>query len=109
MSKHTRSFKGGSVRDSNEGKPRYDLIPPEALYRVAMHYTTGAAQYGIRNYQKGDGMPYEAFIESAFRHFEAMRRGETDEDHPAALVWNILSYMWKQEKDKTPPAGEGQD
>jgi hypothetical protein len=87
-----RQFNGGAVRDDNAGKPRYDLIPPEALLRVAKHYAWGAAKYGVDNYK--NGMPREAFIESAFRHFEALRMGKTDEDHAAALVWNVLSIMW---------------
>lgn len=86
------------MRDSNKGKPRYDLIPPEALLRVAEHYARGAEKYGVDNYKKGEGMPREAFIESAMRHMEAIRLGKTDEDHPAALVWNILSLMWREEK-----------
>lgn len=86
-----RTFPGGSVRDDNNNKPRYDLIPPKALERVAIHYATGADKYGPDNWLKGEGMPRQAFIESAFRHFEAMRQNKRDEDHVAACIWNLMA------------------
>ena len=35
------SFDSGFVRDVQEGKPRYDLIPHELLTRLAELYTRG--------------------------------------------------------------------
>lgn len=86
-----RSFKTGAVRDTDVNKPRYDLIPPHALWRVAMLYTRGAAKYGENNWQKG--IPSQQMLASAMRHMEAYRRGDEEEDHLAAVVWNVLAMM----------------
>jgi hypothetical protein len=37
---------------------------------------------------------YQRFIASGFRHFEAWRRGEEDEDHAMQACWNIIAYEW---------------
>lgn len=84
-------FETGSVRDTNDGKPRYDLIPTFPLYKLAMHYCNGMEKYGERNWEKGQ--PLMRYIESAFRHFEQMRMGMEDEDHASAVLWNIMGYM----------------
>lgn len=86
----------GAVRDTNNGKIRWDLIPVEALKRVALHYTNGAKKYGDNNWKKG--IPTERFIESAMRHFMQYRLGEKDEDHLSAVVFNILGIIYNEEK-----------
>jgi hypothetical protein len=86
-----RFFKTGAVRDVDINKPRYDLIPPHALWRVAMLYARGAQKYGENNWQKG--IPSQQMLASAMRHIEAYRRGDDSEDHLAAVVWNVLAMM----------------
>lgn len=86
-----QNFKTGSKRDTNEGKPRYDLITPIGLYRLAMHYANGAVKYGDDNWTKGQ--PLRRYIESAERHIQKLKLGYTDEDHEAAIAWNILAYI----------------
>lgn len=86
-----QEFNTGSVRDTNEGKPRYDLITPIGLHRLAMHYSNGAKKYGDDNWTKGQ--PLRRFIESAKRHLAKVELGYTDEDHETAAVWNILAYI----------------
>jgi hypothetical protein len=86
-----QQFHTGSKRDTNEGKPRFDLITPIGLHRLAMHYANGAKKYGDRNWEKGQ--PLSRYIESAERHLFKMKLGYTDEDHESALVWNILGYI----------------
>ncbi len=86
----------GAVRDTNEGKIRWDLIPVEALKRVALHYTNGAKKYDDNNWKKG--IPTERFIESAMRHFMQYRLGEKDEDHLSDVVFNILGIIYNEEK-----------
>lgn len=90
-----RRFSSGAVRNSDKGKPRYGLIPPQALKRVAMRYTQGAEHYGDNNWEKG--MPIKDFVDSAMRHFEQWRAGYRDEDHLAAVVWNILAIIYFEE------------
>jgi hypothetical protein len=85
-------FESGAVRDVQEDKPRYDLIPPGPLYRLAMHYTNGAKKYGERNYEKG--MPTSRIIASLMRHVEAFRLGDKSEDHLAAVAWNAFALMF---------------
>lgn len=96
-----RFFKTGAVRDVDINKPRYDLIPPHALWRVAMLYARGAQKYGENNWQKG--IPSQQMLASAMRHMEAYRRGENHEDHLAAVVWNVLALMQYEAEGKETP------
>src|SRR5882724_9717918 len=47
-----RQFASGSVRDSRQGKGRYDLIPALAMRRLAELYERGAEHYGDNNWKK---------------------------------------------------------
>jgi hypothetical protein len=86
-----QEFNTGSVRDCNDGKPRFDLITPLAEYRLAMHYANGAKKYGDDNWTKGQ--PLRRYIESAKRHIFKLQMGFTDEDHEAAAIWNLTAFM----------------
>ena len=86
-----QEFNTGSVRDTNKGKPRYDLITPIALYRLAIHYANGSVKYGDRNWEKGQ--PLSRYIESTERHLQKMKIGLQDEDHEAAIIWNIMAFI----------------
>lgn len=85
------TFGSGAVRDVQDGKPLYGSIPPKPLLRVAMRYTEGAEKYGYDNWEAG--MPTSRICQSLMRHLEAARRGETDEDHLAAVCWNAIAWM----------------
>jgi len=89
-------FPSGAVRDTTEGKIRWDLLPMEALKRVAQHYTNGAKKYEANNWKKG--ISTERFKESAFRHWAEYLLGETDEDHLSAVVFNVLGIIYNEEK-----------
>lgn len=91
-----QSFETGMVRDTQEGKPRYDLIPVEALERVAHLYARGAEKYGDDNWKKGQ--PYSRAYASLYRHLMQWRKGDRDEDHMAAVAWNALALMFYEEK-----------
>lgn len=89
------TFESGFNRDVQDNKPRYDLIPPELLRRLADVYARGAKKYGDDNWQRASSdVEYQRFIASAFRHFEAWRAGQEDEDHAMQCVWNIIAYEW---------------
>lgn len=84
-------FTSGAVRDKSTGKPRYDLIPPGPLRRLAMVYARGAEKYSPYNWAKG--MPTSRLLESAMRHLEQYRLGHEDEDHLGHCVFNLLGLM----------------
>lgn len=100
-------FEGGSRRDTQEGKPRYDLLNPLGLERVAIHAANGAEKYGEFNWALGQ--PTRRILASAFRHLMALFFKRTDEDHAAALAWNALAFMqfegteWDDRFDWTVP------
>lgn len=85
------SFANGAVRDTQNGKPRYALIPPPALKRLADAYARGAEKYDDFNYLKG--MPTSRIMDSLMRHVEAYRAGDRVEDHLAAIAWNSFAIM----------------
>lgn len=51
---------------SSGKKPRYDLIPIEALMRIARRFELGALKYGENNWQKG--VHDKAFILDRINH-----------------------------------------
>lgn len=106
-------YASGMVRDSQEGKPRFDLLTPldtpykeQLLTRWAELMGRGAEKYGDRNWEKGDGTEeYLRAKGSAFRHFMQWYFGETDEDHAAATLFNIqASEYFKAKLGKEPDA-----
>lgn len=90
-------FTSGAVRDTQEGKPRYDLIPPRGLKRVAELYARGAEKYDDHNWRKG--MPSSRYMASMMRHAEAYRAGQRDEDHIAAVIFNALAMIEFEDTD----------
>lgn len=90
-----QEFNTGSVRDTQEGKGRFDLISPISLKRLARHYENGARKYGDRNWEKGQ--PLSRYIDSALRHINAFKEGNRDEDHVIAAGWNLLALAHTEE------------
>ena len=72
-----------NVKDATEGvkfdtgKPRYDLIPPEALEEWAKVLTFGAQKYADRNWEKG--MKWGRVFGAMMRHGWAWWRGEEND------------------------------
>lgn len=88
-------FDSGAVRDSQEGKGRFDLITPFMLTRLARVYEKGARKYDARNWEKG--MPFSRFLDSAMRHIIKYELGYTDEDHLAQAIWNLSCIVHFEE------------
>jgi hypothetical protein len=87
-----QDFKSGMVRDIQEGKPRYDLIDPKFLKRFAELMARGAVKYGENNWQLANsGEEMDRFKASAFRHFMQWFEGQEDEDHAAAIAFNVMA------------------
>ena len=66
--------------------------PYTIILEVAKHFEEGAKKYGEHNWQKG--IPVHCYIDSAVRHYLKYLRGDNDEPHDRAFVWNILCCIW---------------
>lgn len=81
---------------SSEQKPRYDLIPREALEREAVRMAQGAEAHGINNYRKG--LEDHVFIADRINHLieHALRYadGDRSDDHLAAIRANAGMLIW---------------
>jgi hypothetical protein len=92
-------FPTGAVRDTEEGKPRYDLISIPALTRLAHHLRKGAEKYSTRNWEKG--LDYSRLYSSAFRHLMQWADGNREEDHLAAVLFNVMALVHFDELGRT--------
>lgn len=63
-----------------------------AWLELAKHYEDGAKKYSERNWEKG--IPLHCYIDSAIRHYLKLRRGDKDERHDRAFLWNLYGCMW---------------
>ena len=63
-----------------------------AILEVSKHYEEGAEKYGEHNWEKG--IPLHCYIDSAIRHYLKHKRGDDDEPHNRAFLWNILGALW---------------
>lgn len=71
-------MKDGGVKH-DDGKPRMDLLPMDALLEVAKIMTFGAKKYGDRNWEKG--IDIQRFRAAGLRHDAAHEMGqEIDEE-----------------------------
>lgn len=66
---------------------------PTAFLEVARHFEEGAKKYGENNWQKG--LPVHRYIDSAVRHYLKWLRGDRDEPHDRAFVWNLICCIWE--------------
>lgn len=93
-------FSSGMVRDISGNKTDYTLILDGPMFeRWAIHLTNGAKKYAKRNWMKAAGEEeYNRFKESALRHLIQWFHGERDEDHAAAVFFNINGAEYVKEK-----------
>jgi hypothetical protein len=109
-------FDGGGVRDTETDKPRFDLIRPvnvpyadQILTRWAALMARGAEKYAARNWEHfSDRTALDRAKSSAARHFEQWFNGEIDEDHAAAVFFNVMAveYVRGVLDGRWPPLGE---
>lgn len=95
-----QQFESGMVRDTTEDKIDYSLVfDGPMLERLAAHMTKGAKKYSSRNWMKAiNDEEKERFRESATRHFVQWLRGDRDEDHAAAVMFNINGYEYVRQQ-----------
>lgn len=101
-----QEYKSGMRRDLQDGKPDFYLITPkdmpykeQLLTRWAELMERGRNKYGLRNWELADSEEeLERFKSSAYRHFMQWLLNEDDEDHGAAVLYNINAaefVKWK--------------
>lgn len=78
----------------------YNGSPETMFLEVSKHFEEGALKYGENNWQKG--LPVSCYIDSAIRHYLKYRRGDDDEPHDRAFVWNIMCCIWEVEYHDLP-------
>jgi len=95
-----KEFAGGMVRDVTEGKINYLLTLGGPMFqRWAAHLTNGAVKYTKGNWMKAAGQEeLERFKESAFRHFIQWLNGDIEEDHAAAIIFNVNGAEYVEER-----------
>jgi hypothetical protein len=110
-------FESGMVRDVEEGKTDYTLVLDGPMFeRWAQHLTKGAKKYEARNWMKAEGEAELARAKrSLLRHTMQYLRGDRDEDHAAAIMFNAnlaeyirgkLEESKAKEDSKAPEAPE---
>lgn len=89
-------FATGMMRDIEDQKTDYSLMFDGPMYeRWAELLTRGAKKYTPRNWMKAaTEEEIQRFKRSAARHFFQWMRGDTDEDHAAAVMFNINGYEY---------------
>lgn len=97
-------YPSGVLRGDKEGKINFLLVRDGPMMaRWAALLTLAAPQRGARNWMKANtAEDLERFKESACRHFEQWLAGDTDEDHAAAVVFNINGVEYTREKLDVP-------
>lgn len=71
---------------------------PDMMLEVAKHFEEGAKKYGESNWRMG--IPVNCYIDSAIRHYLKWLRGDNDEPHDRAFVWNIMCCIWEVDYHK---------
>lgn len=73
-------------------RPFEDVSLETMWLEVAKHFEEGCAKYGENNWRKG--IPAYCYIDSGVRHLFKWLRGDKDEPHHRAFVWNIICCIW---------------
>lgn len=64
----------------------------DMFLEVSKHFEEGSKKYSENNWKKGINTKH--YIDSGVRHYLKYLRGDTDEPHDRAFVWNILCCIW---------------
>lgn len=66
-----------------------------AILELAIHYEMGAKKYKPNNWKLiGET---NTFLDSAVRHYLKFLRGDNDEPHNRAFLWNLVGLLWTEE------------
>lgn len=84
----------------DKGKPRLDLIPPQAMIDIAKVLAYGAGKYSDHNWRENGGMKYSRLYAAAQRHMLAFWDGESEDEetgvshlaHAACCIIFLMTY-----------------
>lgn len=76
-------------------KMKFQDSMPEMILMVSLHYKDALSKYPERNWEKG--LPTHSFVDSGVRHLLKIARGDQDEPHKNAFIWNMLGILWNDE------------
>jgi hypothetical protein len=80
----------------NTKPQRFDLIPPEVMWKVAEHYGKGCEKYSDRNWEKG--YKWGLSVAALERHLNLWKQGEsideeTGSNHLIAVIWHAIALF----------------
>lgn len=76
----------------DEGKLRYELVPPEALEALVSVLTAGAVKYDARNWERG--IAYSRVFGALHRHLWAWWAGQSiDSESNFSHLWHALCCL----------------
>lgn len=64
----------------------------DAILELAVHYEEGAKKYEPNNWKKG--INTSCYLSSGVRHYLKWKRGDDDERHDRAFLWNMVGLLW---------------
>lgn len=91
--------KDGSGKDDRaDGKPRWELLPLDAIEEIVKVYTMGAEKYADDAW-KTIPDAHRRYLAALFRHVAAYERGErldkeSGYSHLAHAAWNAIAILW---------------
>lgn len=102
------SHPSGMIRGSTEGKTDYLLVlDGPMLDRWAEHLTAAVPRKGARNWMRAQTPEdLERFKQGFFRHARQYLRGDVDEDHAAAVFFNLNGAEYVRERLEGSARGE---
>lgn len=102
--KKITTFDTGAIRDSQDGKVDFiETVSWTAFNRFARYMTGKKVKYGSGNFKKG--IPVSSYEQSLLRHVHKYLvnkheggNEEVNEDHLAAIVFNVFGIMHEEER-----------
>lgn len=86
----------------------YFSCKADLVLEMAIHMEEGLKKYPERNWE--NGISIHSFVDSGVRHYLKVLRGDDDENHLRACVWNLMCCIWtmghKPEMDDLPKKWE---
>ena len=71
---------------------------PNAILELAIHFEMGSKKYEPNNWKNIGEL--DTFLDSAVRHFLKVCRGDKDEPHDRAFLWNLVCLLWTKKHYK---------